>query len=152
MPKYLLFLYFLLIGFQSYSQEPSLLLRYRNGKTLKYEKGETIRFKLRDSENYIQATILNFDRDRIYFHGAEVFVSDISEIDIRHKIKYTLSALLARAAVGYFIVDAVNNKFQLNQRVFLTSAGLGALSLGSRILRKKKFIPGRGNSLYILFP
>lgn len=148
MLKLRLALFLLVISNCCFGQKALLMLEKSNqDKTVYYEIGDEISFRVSDSKRKFTGKIRDFADSIIVFRGFEVNVGDISSLYIDNKTKwwlrYKIEQLSLLVGGGYLVLDIVNNGEVHKDTLIISGALIGVGLLAKAIIGNRIKIRGK---------
>jgi hypothetical protein len=131
-----------------FGQRNLLMLQKKNkNKTILYEPGETITFRICGTKSKIKSEILELKDSVIVFRGFEVPINKIACLYIDEKTRWWLRYKIAQLSLivgsGYLLLDVINTG-ELSKNTLLVSGGIIGTGLIAKILISNKIkIRGR---------
>lgn len=138
-----------------------LLSNLRKSGQAYYEKGEDLKFKIKNDTIFLTLEITGFDKESIIFDDIIVRLDTIETIDIRNKKGIGTGISRAGGQImfigfGYMVIDWFNRrvvsrgKGGFDENVTKTSAGIFAGGLLIRLSKRKFFKICNGNKITII--
>jgi hypothetical protein len=127
----------LLFPLLSFSQ-PQLVLLKRENVLKRYYPGDDFIFRLKGSKTIRRSYVNNLSDTSVITHRDTIPFHKIDQVYFQRSRFYnTIGGLLVAGGTGYFLVDQINNKFDLDKGVTSFSATTVAIGLPLALLSPK---------------
>lgn len=138
-----------------------LLSNLRKSGIAYYEKGDDLKFKIKNNTIFLTLEITGFDKGSIIFDDIIMCLDTIETIDIRNNRGVGTGISRAGGQImfvgfGYMVIDWFNRrvvsrgKGGFDEKVAKTSAGIFAGGLLISLSKRKYFKIGNGNKISII--
>ena len=127
----------LLVPVFSFSQ-PQLVLLKRENVLRRYYPGDDFVFRLKGSKTIRRSYVNNLSDTAVITHRDTIPFYKIEKVyHTRSRFYNTIGVFLVAGGAGYFVVDQINNGFDMDRSVISFSAPTVAVGLPLALLRPK---------------
>ena len=130
-------------------------------KSVRFEVGEPMRFKLKNEKFFRKEGIMALQDSTIKFKDYEIYLNEIDKIDVRHKSFSgfdfdQIGTYTQIAGIGYILIDQLNKnivqgqKWKFEKNVWITGGIIFVAGTILRMFHLKKYAVSSSNKLFIV--